>query len=159
MIAKYYLNDPNAPKPNAATRIGTNVLLECGGKLLLEQRWDCGAWGLVGGRLRNGEPYARGIAREVREETGIFLPENAFTQVRIVDDDRIASYQDGTVWRMVIVLFRASLFEEPTLRPSRESTRLAFFSRKELETLEVVETHRDLVEAWRISDGLSKKTD
>lgn len=159
MIAKYYLNDPNAPKPNAATRIGTNVLLECGGRLLLEQRWDCGAWGLVGGRLRNGESYARGIAREVREETGIFLPENAFTQVRIVDDDRIASYQDGTVWRMVIVLFRANLAEEPTLRPSRESTLLRFFSPEELETLEVVETHRDLVEAWRISDVLSKKTD
>lgn len=153
MIAKYYLNDPNAPKPNAAVRIGTNVFLEYGGKLLLEKRWDCGAWGLVGGRLRSGESYPRGIARELREETGIFLPENAFTQIRVVDDERIASYQDGTVWRMVIVLFQATLSAEPTLRPSRESTVLRFFTREELKTLDIVATHRDLVESWRISEA------
>lgn len=151
MIAKYYLNDPNAPKPNSPTHIGTNVYLQWDGKLLLEQRWDCGSWGLVGGRLREGEPYAQGIAREVREETGIFLPENAFEQVRIVDDDRIASYRDGTVWRMIIVLFRATLTKEPFLKPSRESTVLRFFTPTELQTLDVVETHRDLVEQWRLS--------
>ena len=57
-IATYYCNDPAAPKPNAPTRIGTNVLLQFGGKLLLERRTDCGKWGLLGGRLRNGERYA-----------------------------------------------------------------------------------------------------
>ena len=119
MIAKYYLNDPNAPKPNSPTRIGTNVYLQWDGKLLLERRWDCGAWGLPGGRLRNGERYAQGIARELREETGLNLPENAFEQIRIVDDDRIASYQDGTVWRMMIVLFRATLAQEPHIRSSK----------------------------------------
>ena len=70
-VGTYYLNDPNAPKPNSPTHIGTNVLLEHDGKLLLERRWDCGQWGLIGGRLRNGERYAQGIARELREETGI----------------------------------------------------------------------------------------
>ena len=44
-VAAYYLHDPAAPKPNSPTRMGTNVLLECRGRLLLEQRWDCGAWG------------------------------------------------------------------------------------------------------------------
>lgn len=148
-VGTYYLNDPNAPKPNSPTRIGTNVYLEWDGKLLLEQRWDCGAWGLIGGRLRSGEAYCRGIARELREETGIFLPEQAFTQVRIFDDDRIASYQDGTVWRMIIVLFRACLDSEPKLRPSRESSTLRFFTPEELRTLNVVATHRDLVDAWQ----------
>ncbi len=148
-IGRYYLNDPRAPKPNSPTRIGTNVYLEWEGKLLLEQRWDCGSWGLVGGRLRNNESYARGIAREVREETGIFLPENAFEQVRVVDDERIAAYQDGTVWRMVIVLFRAKLEAEPRLKESKESQRLRFFSREELDSLNIVETHKDLVAQWR----------
>ena len=97
-VAAYYLHDPAAPRPNSPTRMGTNVLLECRGRLLLEQRWDCGAWGLPGGRLRRGESEARGIARELFEETGLRLPEAAFTRVRVVDDaDRIASYQDGTV--------------------------------------------------------------
>ena len=132
-VAAYYLHDPAAPRPNSPTRMGTNVLLECRGRLLLEQRWDCGAWGLPGGRLRRGEDEAHGIARELFEETGLRLPEAAFTRVRVVDDaDRIASYQDGTVWRMVIVLFRAQLPQEPELHCSRESCTLRFFTPEEL---------------------------
>lgn len=148
MIAKYYRNDPNAPTPNSPTRIGTNVYLQYDGKLLLERRWDCDAWGLPGGRLRNGERYTQGICRELREETGIFLPETAFEQIRIVDDERIASYRDGTVWKMIIVLFRAILSDEPKLKSSKESVDLHFFSPQELRNVEIVETHRDLVEAW-----------
>ncbi len=148
-IATYYLKDPKAPKPNSPTHIGTNVYLEWQDRLLLEQRWDCGEWGLIGGRLRSAERYAQGISREVREETGIFLPENAFTQLRVCDDDRIAAYQDGTVWRMMIVLFRAVLSAEPNIKPSRESTCLRFFTREELEHIKIVTTHSDLVEAWR----------
>lgn len=149
-VATYYLHDPAAPRPNSPTRMGTNVLLECRGRLLLEQRWDCGAWGLPGGRLRRGESEVHGIARELFEETGLRLPEAAFTRVRVVDDaDRIASYQDGTVWRMVIVLFRAQLPQEPELHCSRESCTLRFFTPEELRTADLVPTHRDLIEAWR----------
>ena len=151
-VGRYYLNDPNAPKPNSPTHIGTNVLFEYDGKLLLERRWDCGQWGLIGGRLRNAERYAHGIAREVREEMGIFLPETAFEQLRVVDDDRIASYRDGTVWRMIIVLFRAKLDRLPTLKPSKESGELRFFSPEELKELDIVVTHRDLVENWKPSE-------
>lgn len=150
-VATYYLNDPNAPKPNSPMRIGTNVFLEYDGRLLLEKRWDCDEWGLIGGRLRDGESYAQGIAREVREETGIFLPEQAFEQLRITDDARIASYRDGTVWRMMIVLFRAVLRNKPILKVSKESGALQFFDREELKGNPIVETHRDLVEEWRRS--------
>lgn len=148
-VGTYYLNDPNAPKPNSPTHIGTNVLLEWDGKLLLERRWDCGQWGLVGGRLRSGERYAQGIARELKEETGVFLPETAFEQIRVVDDDRIASYRDGTVWRMIIVLFRARLDRQPDLKPSRESGELRFFSPEELKELDIVVTHNDLIHEWK----------
>lgn len=148
-IATYYLNDPNAPKPNSPTHIGTNVYLEWEGKLLLERRWDCGTWGLVGGRLKKGERYTQGIAREVREETGIFLPENAFIQVGVYDDDRIAAYRDGTVWRMIIVLFRTVLQDAPRLVKSRESGELRFFSPQELQISEIVPTHHDLIEQWQ----------
>ena len=147
-IATYYCNDPTAPKPNCPTHIGANVLLQCRGRLLLERRTDCGQWGLVGGRLKNGERPAAGIARELREETGIVLPECAFAQVRVCDDARIAAYRDGTVWRMVIVLFSAELENAPPLRCSRESTELRFFSPDELDLEQVVITHRDLVAAW-----------
>ena len=150
-VGTYYLNDPHAPKPNSPTRIGTNVLLEWDRKLLLERRWDCGHWGLPGGRLRKGEAYATGISREVREELGIYLPENAFRKIKVFDDDRIAAYADGTVWRMVIILFHAKLDRAPCLTISRESTELRFFSPEEIKTIEIVTTHRDLVEYWNSS--------
>ena len=147
-IGTYYLNDPNAPKPNSPTRIGTNVYLEWQGKLLLEKRWDCEMWGLPGGRLKKGEPYQRGIARELWEETGIRLPEADFRHIRIVDDQRIASYADGTVWRMIIVLFHAVLEEEPHFHCSKESGALRFFSPDELSRIPLVPTHEDLILQW-----------
>ncbi len=147
-IGQYFLNDPIAPKPNSPTRIGTNVYLEWEGKLLLEKRWDCEMWGLPGGRLNKGESYTHGIAREVWEETGIRLPESAFCQIRIVDDQRIAAYADGTVWRMIIVLFSAVLEQEPTFRCSKESGELRFFSLEELSTVTLVPTHQDLILQW-----------
>ncbi|MBQ4565954.1 MAG: NUDIX hydrolase [Oscillospiraceae bacterium] len=148
-VGTYYRNDPKAPRPNSPTRIGTNVLLEWEGKLLLEQRWDCGFWGLPGGRLRKGEDYAVGISRELREEAGIFLPPNAFRQIKVCDDDRIAAYADGTVWRMIIVLFHAVLTAEPRLKSSKESQSLRFFSKEELDGITIVTTHEDLVEYWK----------
>lgn len=148
-IGQYYLNDPNAPKPNSPTRIGTNVYLEWDGKLLLEKRWDCDLWGLPGGRLKKGESYPHGIARELWEESGIRMPETAFRQVRIVEDQRIAAYADGTVWRMIIVLFSAVLDREPTFRCSKESGDLRFFTPAELLTLPLVPTHQDLILQWK----------
>lgn len=152
-IGTYYLNDSNAPKPNSPTRIGTNVYLEWSGKLLLEKRWDCEMWGLPGGRLNKGESYTHGIAREVYEETGIRLQESDFRQVRIVDDQRIASYADGTIWRMIIVLFSAILNEEPVFRCSKESGALNFFSKEELAEIPLVPTHEDLILLWKPSDN------
>ena len=148
-IGTYYLNDPNAPKPNSPTRIGTNVYLQWDNKLLLEKRWDCDMWGLPGGRLKKGESYVAGIARELREETGLSLCQSAFRQVRVVDDQRIAAYEDGTVWRMVIVLFRAKLSQEPTLCLSKESGGLRFFSSEELKKIPLVPTHKDLILSWK----------
>jgi len=150
-VGQYYLNDPTAPKPNSPTRIGTNVFLEWNGKLLLEKRWDCDMWGLPGGRLKKGESYAHGIARELREETGIRIPENDFRQLRIVDDQRIAAYADGTVWRMVIVLFSVMVEQEPKFCCSKESGDLRFFTQEELPCLSIVPTHQDLVLQWRPS--------
>ena len=147
-IGTYYLNDPNAPTPNSPTRIGTNVCLECKGKLLLEKRWDCEMWGLPGGRLKKGERYSQGIARELWEESGIRLQEKDFRQIRVVDDDRIAAYADGTVWRMVIILFSAVLDTEPVMHCSKESGELHFFTPDELLSLSLVPTHKDLILQW-----------
>lgn len=146
-IATYYLHDPAAPKPNLPTHYGANVWLVWQDRLLLERRSDCDLWGLIGGGRKSGETDLQAALRETREETGLELPASAFVPVRVYDDpDRIASYRDGSVWNMVIALFRVELTQPPALHCSRESSRLHFFTRQELKSLPVVQTHRDLVD-------------
>ena len=87
-----------------------------------------------------------GVARGLWEETGIRLPEATLQQVAVFGEPgRIASYPDGSVWRMVVILYRAGLDREPRLRISAESKELRFFTRQELETLPVICTHGDMV--------------
>ena len=59
---------------------------------------------------------------------------------------RIAAYRDGSVWRMVIVVFGLELEEEPEMVISHESRDLKFFSKEELKDIEIVITHSDIVE-------------
>lgn len=147
--ARFYFRDPSAPKPNRPTRLGVNALVEWDSKLLMERRRDCDTWGLVGGGVKGRETESRAMARELWEETGLWLPPDAFRRLRVYGDgDRIASFRDGSVWRMVIVLYHVLLENQPYLRVSKESRELAFFSREELKRLEIVCTHRELVELF-----------
>lgn len=147
--AKYYINDPNAPKPNRPTHLGVNVLVEYDGKLLLERRRDCGQWGLPGGKVQGREPEVKAIAREVQEETGLWLPESSFERVKVFSErGRIASYADGSVWRMVVILYRVKLNKKPELRVSKESKELGWFTRQELQTLSIPVTHQDMVKLF-----------
>ena len=90
------------------------------------------------------------IGKRLREN--IIMDADGNAQFRLSNADRIAAYQDGTVWRMIIVLFRAKLEDEPVIKPSRESTELQFFSPEELKKLDIVVTHRDLVGQWKPSE-------
>ena len=139
--AVFYLNDPAAPKPNRPAHLGVNILLE--------RRRDCGMWGLPGGGVKGREPERRAMVRELWEETGIRLPESALQKVAVYGEPgRIASYPDGSVWRMVVILYRAKLDREPRLRISAESRELRFFTRQELAELPVICTHRDMADRF-----------
>lgn len=145
-FAKFYLNDPAAPKRNRPTHLGANVLLVWDGKLLLERRRDCETWGLIGGGIKGREDEAKAIAREVWEETGLRVPPARFQRLRVYGvPGRIASYADGSVWQMVIILYRLDLGREPVLRRSAESKELRFFTKEELLDLDIICTHRDIV--------------
>ena len=146
-IVKFYRGDPNAPKTTMGARLGSNAIITCNGKLLLEKRRDSDVWGLVGGGVKKYETEAEAMAREVYEELGIRVPKEHFRKLKVYGEPgRIAAFKDGSVWRMVIVVYALELEAEPVIRISSESKEARFFTKDEVKNLEIPVTHSDIVE-------------
>ena len=147
-IVTFYNCDPkNAPKTTMPAHLGANAILLWDGKLLLEKRRDSDIWGMPGGGCKKTETGREAIAREVYEELGIRIPKDAFTKLKIYDNPgRIAAFRDGSIWRMVIVMYGYEFTEEPNLRISAESKDLRFFTKEEISSIEIAVTHRDIVQ-------------
>ena len=149
-IVKFYRGDPkNAPKTTMPAHLGANAIITCNGKILLEKRRDSDTWGLIGGGVKKHETELQAIAREIYEELGLRIPKEKFRKLAVYGEPgRIAAYRDGSVWRMVIVVFGLEFEEEPTMRISSESKELRFFTKEELKDIDIVITHSDIVEDW-----------
>ena len=121
-IVKFYRGDPkNAPKTTMPAHLGANAIITCNGKLLLEKRRDSDTWGLVGGGVKKQETELQAITREIYEELGLRIPKERFRKLAVYGEPgRIAAYRDGSVWRMVIVVFALDLEQEPQMRISAE---------------------------------------
>ena len=148
-IVTFYRGHPNPPKTTMPARLGANAIITCNGKLLLEKRRDSDIWGLVGGGVKKYETEEQAMSREVYEELGIRIPKERLRKLGVYGEPgRIAAYQDGSIWRMVIVVFSLELEEMPQMTISAESKDLRFFTKEELKDIEVVITHSDIVEDW-----------
>ena len=149
-IVTFYNCDPkDAPKTTMPTHLGANAIITCKGRLLLEKRRDSDIWGLVGGGCKKWETGREAIAREVYEELGLRVPTDRFRKLTVYDNPgRIAAFRDGSIWRMVIVVYGLDLPEEPQMRISSESKELRFFSREEIPGIEIAVTHADIVNDW-----------
>ena len=145
--AKFYLNDPDAPKPNMPAHLGSNCIITCNGKLLLEKRRDSDTWGLVGGGCKKWEEPDQTMAREVFEELGWRIKRDQFRKIKVYGaPGRIAAFQDGSVWRMVVVVFALNVEEERPIRISSESKEARCFTKEEVRNLQIAVTHTDIVE-------------
>lgn len=148
-IVTFYRGHPNPPKTTQGAHLGANAIIICNGKLLLEKRRDCDLWGLVGGGVKKQETPLQAIAREIYEELGLRVSQDQFRKLGVYGEPgRIAAYRDGSIWRMVVVVFALELEEEPEIVISKESRDMRFFSKKELENIDIVVTHSDIVEDW-----------
>ena len=148
-VVTFYRGHPNPPKTTQGAHLGVNVILTCKGKLLLEKRRDCDMWGLVGGGVKNHETELQAITREIYEELGIRVPKERLKKLAVYGEPgRIAAYCDGSVWRMVIVVYALEIESEAGLKISPESKELRFFTKEELDTTEIVVTHSDIVTDW-----------
>ena len=153
-IVKFYRGDPNPPKTTQGAHLGANVILTCQGKLLLEKRRDCDLWGLPGGGVKRKETPLQAISREIYEELGLRIQPERFTKLGVYGESgRIAAYRDGSIWRMVVVVFALDLPEIPQIVLSAESQDMRFFTKEELANIPVVVTHSDIVEDWYINKG------
>ena len=152
-IVTFYRGDPkNAPKTTQGAHLGANAIITCKGKLLLEKRRDSDIWGLIGGGCKKYETGREAIARETYEELGVRINKERFQKLAVYDDPgRIAAYRDGSIWRMVIVVYGLEFDEEPEMRISSESKELRFFSREEIKDIEIAVTHEDIVEDWFVN--------
>ena len=148
-IVKFYRGDPNPPQTTMPARLGANAIITCAGKLLLEKRRDSDVWGLPGGGVKKQETELQAISREIYEELGLRISMDRFQRLAVYGEPgRIAAYRDGSVWRMVIVVFRLELETMPDMKISAESRDLRFFSGEELKDIDIVVTHSDIVEDW-----------
>lgn len=149
-IVKFYRGDPkNAPKTTQGAHLGANAIITCGDKILLEKRRDCDLWGLVGGGVKKQETPLQAITREIYEELGIRVSQHRLQKLQVYGEPgRIAAFQDGSIWRMVVVIYKLEIEEGTPLKISAESKELRFFTREELNDIEIVITHSDIVDDW-----------
>ena len=146
-IVTFYRGHPNPPKTTQGAHLGANAIITWNGKLLLEKRRDCDIWGLVGGGVKKTETAMQAMIWEIREELGLRIAPEQLCKLGVYGEPgRIAAYRDGSIWRMVVVVFSLELQEEPKLHISEESRDLRFFSKEELKDIEIVVTHSDIVE-------------
>ena len=138
-IVTFYNCDPkDAPRTTMPAHLGANAIITCQGKLLLEKRRDSDIWGMIGGGCKKTETGRDAIAREVYEELGLRIPKERFEKLAVYDNPgRIAAYRDGSIWRMVIVMYGLDFAEEPQMRISSESKDLRFFTKEELKDIEI----------------------
>lgn len=149
-IVTFYNCDPkDAPKTTMPAHLGANAIITCQGKLLLERRRDSDTWGLIGGGCKKTETGREAMAREVYEELGLRIPKERFEKLAVYDNPgRIAAFRDGSIWRMVIVVYGLDFAEQPVLRISAESKDLKFFTKEEVKKLDIPVTHADIVTDW-----------
>lgn len=158
-IVTFYRGDPkDAPRPTMPAHLGSNAIITCQGKLLLEKRRDSDVWGLVGGGVKKTESSEEAMIREIYEELGIRVPKTALTKLDVYGEPgRVAAYRDGSIWRMVIVVYGLEFDSEPVMRISSESKELRFFSKEEVKNIEIAITHSDIVEDWFLNGGRQKQ--
>lgn len=151
MEAKFFYKNENSPKPNKPPHIGVAAMIfNEHNQMLLEKRSDSNRWGLIGGGLEINETLKQCLEREVYEETGLKIFDYEF--VGICDDpSRIAQYPDGNILRTITVLYKGSIPGHSGLKCSYESKELRFFNISQLKDLDIVETHRHIVDEYILS--------
>ncbi len=143
----FYYKDVNAPKPNHPRRVGVAALIERHSSLLLELRRDPPGWGLIAGSAGDDESLPDALCREVAEETGLVVSDYELFGL-FSHPQRIVQYADGNTFQIITIAFTVGVDDFRPQRPSSESDDLRFVSKDELQGLDVVATHRAIIDCY-----------
>ena len=147
--ANFYYRDESAPTPNKPNHIGTCAIIRNANTILLEYRTDSDFWALIGGGLEIDESAEDGMLREISEETGLEISKSDLKFFNLYSDpSRIIEYPDGNIIRSISVAYTVDLKTEHRLICSRESRELKYFSLDELSNIEIVATHRHIIDDY-----------
>ena len=128
-------------------RLGVAVgLVNKKNQILLEQRSDCGWWGMTGGKLEIGESIEECAAREVKEETNFEINQNHLELIGIYsnkNEGRILQYSDNRV-HLIDIVFTLKVENLESIKKSNESLKLEFFDFNKLPTLIVPPAEKPL---------------
>ena len=144
--------DPDAPAPNRPRKVGVCFIVELDGGVLIDRRSDDGALAFTGGTLEDDETVTEGLARELREETGLEVEDLTFLGL-FSDPQRLIGYTDGSVWPLLSLAFAVT--PKPGRRPelSEESLELRVVTRDELRDLPLTPVHRQIRDVYLAFDG------
>lgn len=134
MRKDYYYQD-NAPSPNSIVPAASAVVLNKEGKILLHKRRDNNSWSLIGGGMELGESIEQTIIREVKEETGFDVSVVKCIGI-YTDPNHIIAYSDGEVRQQFSICFECHIKGGKKI-VSSESKQVEFFSKEELENLDM----------------------
>tara|TARA_B100001248_G_scaffold207929_1_gene161967 strand:- start:550 stop:1026 length:477 start_codon:yes stop_codon:yes gene_type:complete len=119
-------------------RLGVAVgLINKNNQILLEQRSDCGWWGITGGKLEMGETIEECAAREVKEESNLEINQNHLELIGIYsnkNEGRILQYSDNRV-HLIDIVFTTKVENLGNIKKSNESLKLEFFNFNKLPNL------------------------
>lgn len=128
--------------------VGCSAAVFDGAKLLLVRRADNGLWTVPGGYMEPGETLTEACAREVMEEAGVLVLVGRLIAV-YTSPHVLLEYPDGNSLQLVMLHFSAERIGGE-LRTSDETTDVAYFTREEIEQMELSDLTR-----MRIDDSFT----
>jgi len=147
-----WYRDPEAPAPNRPRKVGVCFIVELDGGVLIDRRSDDGALAFTAGTLEDDESVLDGLARELREETGLEVARTEFIGV-FSDPTRLIGYADGSVWPLLTVAVAVEPVSGLRPRISEESLEVRVVTRDELRELALTPAHRPIRDAYLAFDG------
>lgn len=113
-------------------------------KILLTRRADNGQWCLPSGGMDAGESASEACIREVLEETGLDVAVKRLIGI-YTTPHQLLEYPDGNRVQLVALCFEAEV-TGGELRLSDETTAFGYFSREDIQQLDMLLNHLPRIE-------------